>query len=134
MDSKTAFAAVAHCAVYADLETSDMELTAFVHELTARHPYKTMEKAEWDSLIDELWDRRRKDGSGILLAEATIALSLEQRLTAFAVACKIVASDGEINDDEAGFLINLAETIGLTSEAVTGIVRTMKVLCREVLP
>ena len=81
MDSKTAFAAVAHCAVYADLETSDMELTAFVHELTARHPYKTMEKAEWDSLIDELWDRRRKDGSGILLAEATIALSLEQRLT-----------------------------------------------------
>ena len=50
------------------------------------------------------------------------------------MACKIVASDGEINDDEAGFLINLAETIGLTSEAVTGIVRTMKVLCREVLP
>ena len=92
-----------------------------------------MVKAEWACLIDELWGRLRKDGRGILLAEATIALSLDQRLTAFAVACKIVASDGEINDDEAIFLVNLAETIGLTSEAVSGIVTAMKILCREVL-
>ena len=92
-----------------------------------------MEKVEWGVLHDELWGRLRKDGRGILLAEATIALSLDQRLTAFAVACKIVASDGEINDDEVSFLINLAETIGLTREEVSSIVTAMKILCREVL-
>ena len=131
MDPQTAFVAVAHCAVFADLEVSDREATEFAIEVRARHPYKTMEQSEWESLIDEVFSRHCKDGSGSLLAEAMLALSLDQRLTAFAVACKIVASDGEINDDEVRFLINLAETIGLKSEEVSCILAAMKILCRD---
>ena len=131
MDPKTAFVAVAYCAVFADLEVSDREATEFSSEVRARHPYKTMEQSEWDSLIDEVFSRHCKDGSGSLLAEAILTLNLDQRLTAFAVACKIVASDGEINDDEVRFLINLAETIGLKSEGVSSLLTMMNILCRD---
>ncbi|WP_025781806.1 tellurite resistance TerB family protein [Candidatus Synechococcus spongiarum] len=133
MDTKTAFAAVGHCAVWSDLDTSDVERNAFFEELNARHPYNTLEEAEWAALVDQLWDRHRKDGREALLAEATTALSPGQQLTAFAVACKIVASDGEVNHDEVNFLIRLAEINGLNILESRTILSVMQILCQDAL-
>ena len=133
MDLKTAFAAIGHCAVWSDLDTSDVERNAFFEELHNRHPYNNLEEAEWTALVDQLWDRHRKDGREAMLAEATTALSPGQRLTAFAVACKIVASDGEINDDEVSFLIRLAETVGLNILESRTILSVMQILCQDAL-
>ncbi len=133
LDTKTAFAAVGHCAVWSDLDTCDVERNVFFEELNARHPYNTMEEAEWTALVDQLWDRHRKDGRAALLAEATTTLSPGQRLTAFAVACKIVASDRQINDDEVSFLIRLAKSIGLNLLESRTILSVMQILCMDAL-
>jgi len=133
LDTKTAFAAVGHCAVWSDLDTSDVERNTFFEELNARHPYNTLEEAEWAALVDQLWDRHRKDGRDALLAEATTALSPGQQLTAFAVACKIVASDGEVNHDEVSFLIRLAEINGLNILESRTILSVMQILCQDAL-
>ena len=133
LDLKTAFAAVGHCAVWSDLDTSDVERNAFFEELNSRYPYNTMGEAEWTALTDQLWDRHRKDGREALLAEATTALSPGQQLTAFAVACKIVASDGEINNDEVSFLIRLAEINGLNILESRTILSVMQILCLDAL-
>ena len=133
MEPQIAFAAVAHCAVWSDLDASDLERSTFFEELHARHPYDAMEEDEWTVLVEHLWDRHRKDGRAALLAEATTALNPNQRLTAFAVACKIVASDRDINEDEARFLFRLAETIGLNLLESRTILSAMQILCVNAL-
>ena len=133
MDLKTAFAAVGHCAVWSDLDVSDVERNAFFEELNSRHPYNTMEEEEWTALTDQLWDHHRKDGREAMLAEATTALSPGQQLTAFAVACKIVASDNRINHDEISFLIRLAEINGLNILESRTILSVMQILCLDAL-
>lgn len=119
--------------MWSDLETSDVERNAFFKELHCRHPYNTLEEAEWMTLVDHLWDRHRQDGQEALLAEATTALSPGQQLTAFAVACRIVASDGKINHDEISFLIRLAEINGLNILESRTILSVMQILCLDAL-
>lgn len=92
-----------------------------------------MERAEFSALVGELFDLIRQDGGEVLLAQATGVLNLEQRLTAFAVGCKTVASDGEINHGEVNFLLRLAGSIGLNDSQATGILEVMAILCRDVL-
>ena len=133
MDPKTAFAAIGHCAIWSDMDVSEVERNAFFEELNARHPYNTMDEEEWLALTDQLWDRHRKDGREAMLAEALTVLSPGQQLTAFAVACKIVASDNQINHDEINFLIHLAEINGLNILESRTILSVMEILCKDAL-
>lgn len=119
--------------MWSDLDVSDVERNAFFEELNARHPYNTMEEEEWLDLTDQLWDRHRKDGREAMLAEAVTALSPGQQLTAFAMACKIVASDNRINHDEISFLVRLAEVNGLNILESRTILSVMQILCQDAL-
>jgi len=67
------------------------------------------------------------------MVEAAVALSPQQRATAYAVAAEIMRSDGPLQADERNILTNLAGTLGLDGELTERVQSVMDLLHADVL-
>ena len=85
------------------------------------------------ALFDQLLSQLRKDGVNGLISQALPALSPQQQETALAVSAQLIHSDGEVLEQEALFLNELASKIDLPSERAMMVIQSISALNRDSL-
>ena len=133
MDSASAFAAVALCAVASDGVLAPQEVSALRRALEYRRPYRGMSEHQMGTLVDGLLRQLRDGGAIALVSEAAAALDHNQCLTAFALAADLIHADRSVVPQEKDYLRGLSDSLQLTREETERILTVMDVLYRDVL-
>lgn len=133
LPTHTAFAAIALAAVSWDGMLSRAGSRALRHALDYREPFCQLSDNAMVELMNGLLESLRQKGAQHLMVEAAVALSPQQRATAYAVAAEIMRSDGPLQADERNILTNLAGTLGLDGELTERVQSVMDLLHADVL-
>jgi len=133
MNKTEAFAALALAAVACDGVFGRDEARALRQQLEFRYPYQELGESAMIALFDQLLSQLRKDGVNGLISQALPALSPQQQETALAVSAQLIHSDGEVLEQEALFLNELASKIDLPSERAMMMIQSISALNRDSL-
>ncbi len=133
MNKTEAFAALALAAVACDGVFGRDEARALRQQLEFRYPYQELGESAMIALFDQLLSQLRKDGVNGLISQALPALSPLQQETALAVSAQLIHSDGEVLEQEALFLNELASKIDLPSERAMMMIQSISALNRDSL-
>lgn len=108
-----AFAAIPLAAVCSDRHFRPEEAEVIRSQLLSRSPFRSMEPYAFGVLFSDLLRRYRENDWQLLVAQAAPLLNLQQRRTAYALACQLIHCDREVNPSERSFLEVLAQELQL---------------------
>jgi uncharacterized tellurite resistance protein B-like protein len=120
-----AFAAVTLAAIASDGYLSEEEARAISSTLSRMRLFRSYSNDVTIRMFDKLLGLLRREGIDTLLNAAKESLPQDLRESAFAVATDLVLADGIVTQEEQGFLNDLYQDLGITSDTATQIVEVM---------
>lgn len=128
-----AFAAIPLAAVCCDRDFRSEEAEVIRTQLLSRSPFRSMEPYAFGVLFSDLLHRYRENDWQVLVAQAVPLLSLQQRRTAYALACQLIHCDREVNPSERSFLEVLAEVLQLPPAFSQQVIEVCELLYQDCL-
>lgn len=120
-----AFAAITLAATACDGYLSDDEARGISLALSKMKLYRSFPNDVIYRMFDKLLGMLRREGVAALINAAKNSLPYELQETAFAVAADLVLSDGYVTELEQSFLDDLYQSLNISDETATQIVKVM---------
>lgn len=125
LSSAEAFAAITLAATACDGYLSDDEARGISLALSKMKLFRNFPNDVIHRMFDKLLGMLRREGVAALINAAKNSLPYELQETAFAVAADLVLSDGYVTELEQSFLDNLYQSLNISDETATQIVKVM---------
>lgn len=123
LSPELAIAAIGLFAEYADGEGGDVETEALGELLSAIDLYEDFSEDDFAALGTEIGNLINEEGIEAVAAQA-IATARDEGIqeAAFAVAVIVIASDGEVPEEEQEFIDSLYQALGMSANRANAII------------
>lgn len=127
MGAAEAIASIALVAIAADGYLADQEGQDMTMMLSRMHLFQDYPEDMMHRLFDSLLVRLKDQGPAALVDQAKVALPLDLRETAFAIATDLVLSDRTVTPQEQAFLDDLYRILEIPGDTALQIVQVMTI-------